>query len=53
MLADASTKVRLPQVALLLIGGVIIGPELLGLADPEAISLLSELGLGFLFLLVV
>ena len=51
LLADASTKVRLPQVALLLIGGVIIGPELLGLADPEAISLLSELGLGFLFLL--
>ena len=51
LLADASTKVRLPQVALLLIGGVIIGPELLDLADPDALSLLSELGLGFLFLL--
>ena len=51
LLADASTRVRLPQVALLLIGGVIIGPELLDLADPESLSLLSELGLGFLFLL--
>jgi Kef-type K+ transport system membrane component KefB len=51
LLADASTRVRLPQVALLLVGGVIIGPELLDLADPDALSLLSELGLGFLFLL--
>ena len=51
LLVDASSRVRIPQVALLLIGGVIIGPELLDLADPDAISLLSELGLGFLFLL--
>ncbi|MEO8107455.1 MAG: cation:proton antiporter, partial [Actinomycetes bacterium] len=51
LLVGASSKVRIPQVAVLLIGGVIIGPELLAVADPDAISLLSELGLGFLFLL--
>ncbi len=44
-------RVRLPQVVLLLVAGVIVGPEILGLADPAPISAFSTLGLGFLFLL--
>ena len=44
-------RARFPQVVFLLAGGVIIGPEVLGWAAPADVSLLSELGLGFLFLL--
>jgi Kef-type K+ transport system membrane component KefB len=40
-----------PQVVLLLLGGIIVGPSVLNLAKPEPIELLSDLGLGFLFLL--
>jgi Kef-type K+ transport system membrane component KefB len=42
---------RLPQVVLLLVGGVVIGPELLDWSSPDSVTLLSDLGLGFLFLL--
>jgi hypothetical protein len=42
---------RVPQVVVLIVGGVIIGPQLLNLAQPENIVLLSHVGLGFLFLL--
>ena len=42
---------RLPQVVILLVGGVRIGPEALGWADRPAIDLLANVGLGFLFLL--
>jgi Kef-type K+ transport system membrane component KefB len=42
---------RLPQVVLLLAGGVLVGPHALNLADPDSIGLLTDLGLGFLFLL--
>ncbi len=44
-------RARFPQVVFLLAGGVIIGPEVLGWAAPADVSLPSELGLGFLFLL--
>ena len=40
-----------PQVVFLILGGVLIGPEVLGLADPVSIEALAQLGLGFLFLL--
>ncbi|MCU1480033.1 MAG: sodium/hydrogen exchanger [Subtercola sp.] len=43
--------VRVPQVALLLVGGVVIGPEVANLANPTDISLFSTIGMGFLFLL--
>ncbi|CAN5357052.1 cation:proton antiporter [soil metagenome] len=43
--------VRLPQVALLLAGGVLIGPSLLNWANPTDVSLFSTIGMGFLFLL--
>ena len=35
----------------LLVGGVIIGPNLLGWGDPAAVTPFVNLGLGFLFLL--
>jgi Kef-type K+ transport system membrane component KefB len=42
---------RIPQVVVLLVGGVLIGPEVLGWADRASIDLLANVGLGFLFLL--
>ena len=42
---------RIPQVVVLLTGGVLIGPQVLGWADRPAINLLANVGLGFLFLL--
>ncbi len=41
----------IPQVVFLLLGGILIGPEVLDFADPDQIEVLSQLGLGFLFLL--
>ncbi|QJW38186.1 cation:proton antiporter [Cellulosimicrobium protaetiae] len=42
---------RVPQVVILLLGGVLIGPAALDLAGPDDVTLLSDLGMGFLFLL--
>lgn len=42
---------RPPQVLFLILGGVIIGPHVVGLADTADVHLLAELGLGFIFLL--
>jgi Kef-type K+ transport system membrane component KefB len=42
---------RIPQVVVLLAGGVLIGPEVLGWAERPEIDLLVNVGLGFLFLL--
>jgi Kef-type K+ transport system membrane component KefB len=42
---------RVPQVVIFLFGGVLIGPHVLGLAETSSIQLLSNIGLGFLFLL--
>jgi Kef-type K+ transport system membrane component KefB len=42
---------RPPQVLFLILGGVVIGPHVLGLANSVDIELLAGLGLGFLFLL--
>ncbi|ODU03571.1 MAG: sodium:proton exchanger [Pseudonocardia sp. SCN 72-86] len=44
-------KLRIPQVVLLLAGGIVIGPQVLGLADPPSVEALADLGLGFVFLL--
>jgi Kef-type K+ transport system membrane component KefB len=41
----------LPQVVILILAGVLIGPQGLGLADTTGIKLISNVGLGFLFLL--
>ncbi len=42
---------RPPQVLFLIIGGIVIGPHVLGFADTADIELVAGLGLGFLFLL--
>jgi Kef-type K+ transport system membrane component KefB len=42
---------KIPQVVIFLLGGVLIGPHVLGLAETGSIQLLSNIGLGFLFLL--
>ena len=42
---------RIPQVVIFLLGGVVIGPHVLGLAETSNIQLLANIGLGFLFLL--
>jgi Kef-type K+ transport system membrane component KefB len=44
-------RIRLPQVVVFIVGGVLIGPQVLDWADPDAITLLANVGLGFLFLL--
>ena len=47
----APARMRVPQVVLLLLGGVLIGPQVLDLSSPDSVTLLSDLGMGFLFLL--
>ena len=42
-------RLRVPQVVVLLVGGVIVGPQVLNLAEPESIELLSNVGLGSSF----
>src|SRR5215217_8263060 len=44
-------RLRVPQVVVLIIGGVVIGPQVLGWAEPASIELVTNVGLGFLFLL--
>ena len=51
VVASMPSRFRLPQVVVLLFGGVIIGPEVLDFSSPSDVSLLSDLGMGFLFLL--
>jgi Kef-type K+ transport system membrane component KefB len=42
---------KIPQVVFFLVGGVIIGPHGLGVADTDSVQLVANAGLGFLFLL--
>ena len=44
-------RLRVPQVVVLIVGGIVIGPQVLGWAEPVSIGLLADVGLGFLFLL--
>jgi Kef-type K+ transport system membrane component KefB len=44
-------RIKLPQVVVLIVGGVLVGPAALGWADPDSVKLLADVGLGFLFLL--
>ncbi|MEZ5186792.1 MAG: cation:proton antiporter [Candidatus Nanopelagicales bacterium] len=41
----------IPQVVFLILGGILIGPEAFNWASPDQIAVLSQLGLGFLFLM--
>jgi Kef-type K+ transport system membrane component KefB len=51
ILARLLARLRVPQVVILILGGILIGPEVLGLAEPDGLELISNVGLGFLFLL--
>ena len=42
---------RVPQIVLLIIGGIAIGPQGFGLADPADLNLVATIGLGLVFLL--
>lgn len=42
---------KLAPVVFMIIGGILIGPQVAGLASAEDLTVLSDLGLGFLFLL--
>jgi Kef-type K+ transport system membrane component KefB len=42
---------RVPQVVVFIFGGILIGPQGLDIGHPADISLLANIGLGFLFLL--
>ena len=44
-------RFRVPQVVVLIVGGVLIGPEVGGFAQRDSIELVANVGLGFLFLL--
>jgi Kef-type K+ transport system membrane component KefB len=44
-------RLVVPQVVLLLVGGIVIGPHLLGLGEPGDVQVLADVGLGFVFLL--
>jgi Kef-type K+ transport system membrane component KefB len=51
IVAGLLSRFRVPQVVILIIGGILIGPDVFGWADPESIELVTDVGLGFLFLL--
>ena len=42
---------RIPQVVFFLLGGIVIGPHALGVANTASVQLVADGGLGFLFLL--
>ncbi|MGY1608426.1 MULTISPECIES: cation:proton antiporter [unclassified Geodermatophilus] len=44
-------RLPVPQVVLLIAGGVLIGPDVLGLSTPDQVQVLADVGLGFVFLL--
>ncbi len=51
ILAGFLSRLRVPQVVILILGGILVGPQVLGWAEPASIELISNVGLGFLFLL--
>ena len=42
-------RFRVPQVVVLIVGGVLIGPEVAGFAKPDSIELVANVGLGVPF----
>ena len=51
MAVAVSPGPRVPQVVVFLLGGILIGPHVLGVAETWNIQLLANIALGFLFLL--
>ncbi|MGY1639079.1 cation:proton antiporter [Geodermatophilus sp. SYSU D00742] len=51
LLVGLLPRLPVPQVVLLLAGGILIGPQVLGLSSPDGVQVLADVGLGFVFLL--
>ena len=52
VLADLPSRVRVPSVVAEILLGILVGPDVLGFAEPDAlIDALSQFGLAFLFFL--
>ena len=51
LLAALIPHQRIPQVVLLLVGGMLIGEGWLGIDPEQELELISNVGLGFVFLL--
>jgi Kef-type K+ transport system membrane component KefB len=52
VVADLPSRVRVPIVVAELVMGIVIGPDVLGLAEPgQLLDIFKQLGLGFLFFL--
>ena len=51
IVAGLLSRLRVPQAVIFIVGGVLVGPQVLGWADPVGLELVSNVGLGFLFLL--
>ena len=54
VLADLPSHVRVPVVVTEILAGIIVGPQVLDLAHPDAVlDTLSDFGLAFLFFMAV
>ena len=51
LLVGLVPRLRIPQVVLLLVGGMIVGPQGLGVGSAPSLQALADVGLGFVFLL--
>jgi len=51
IVAGLLSRLRVPQAVILIVRGIFVGPQVLGWADPAGLELVSNVGLGFLFLL--
>jgi Kef-type K+ transport system membrane component KefB len=51
LLVGLLPRLPVPQVVLLLAGGILIGPQVLGVSSPDGVRVLADVGLGFVFLL--
>ena len=51
LLVGLLPRLPVPQVVLLLAGGVLIGPDVLAVGTPGDVRVLADVGLGFVFLL--
>ncbi|MCZ2839174.1 cation:proton antiporter [Modestobacter sp. VKM Ac-2985] len=51
LLVGLLPRLPVPQVVLLLAGGVVLGPDVLGLGSAADVRVLADVGLGFVFLL--
>lgn len=51
MIAALLPWLRIPQVVLLILGGILVGPQVLDLVNGASVELIANVGLGFVFLL--